>query len=91
MILLLAFVVGLLALAGIFGHFPGFYYGGPFFFFPFGFLIFIFVLFAVARFVFWGWGWGRGYYRGSWASSAGPDSLEILNQRYARGDNKGPV
>jgi putative membrane protein len=85
-ILLLGLAIGLLAFVGLFGHFvPGPYYGGPFFFFPFGFLVFIFALFFVFRFVFWGWGGGRGYYRGSWASR-GSTALEILNQRYARGE-----
>ena len=44
-------------------------------------------LFFVFRFAFWGWGWGwgRGYHQGSWGSD-GLYALEILNQRYARGE-----
>jgi putative membrane protein len=86
-LLLLGLVFGLLAFGGIFGHFaPGPYYRGPFFFFPFGFLLFAFVLFAIFRFAFWGWGWHRGYYGGSWRANGGSSALEILDQRYARGD-----
>lgn len=87
-LVLLGLAVGLLAFVGIFGHFaPGPYYGWPvFFFFPFGFLLFAFVLFAIFRFAFWGWGWHRGYYGGSWRAGSGPYALEILDQRYARGD-----
>lgn len=88
-VLLVGLILGLLAFAGVFGHFvPGPYYGWPFFFFPIGFLIFVFVIFFIFRLAFWGWGWwgwGRGYYRGGWAMSSQP-ALEILNERYARGE-----
>ena len=86
-LLLLGLVFGFLAFAGVFGHFaPGPYYDGPFFFFPIGFFIFIFLIFAVFRFAFWGWGWRRGYYHGYWGGNGGSGALEILDQRYARGD-----
>ncbi|MGA2664370.1 MAG: SHOCT domain-containing protein [Nitrososphaerales archaeon] len=91
-LLLLGLIFGVLAFAGVFGHVlatgPYYYRWPSLFFFPFGFLIFVFVLFFVFRIAFWGlgWGWrGRGYYRGRWASD-GPYALEILNQRYARGE-----
>ena len=89
LILLGVFLVPL-ALFGLGLHWAfGWPYGVPFFFFPFGFFIVIFVLFAAFRFLFWGSGWGRwrrgwgyGYYGGYGYS----DALEILNQRYARGE-----
>lgn len=78
-------VVGLLA--GMFFVFsragPGPYYGWPLF--PFGFFLFLIGIFFVFRLAFWGWGWGRGYYRGSRGYS-GPDALEIVRRRYARGE-----
>jgi putative membrane protein len=84
---LVGLVVGLLAFIGVFGRFaPGPYYAGPFFFFPFGFLVLAFLIFAVFRFAFWGWGWRRGYYHGSWGASSDPYALQILDQRYARGE-----
>jgi putative membrane protein len=68
---------------------PSGYYPRPYFFFPFGFLIFFFVIFFVARGLFWGWGWGwrGGYSRGYWGhwGSYG-DAMEILKQRYAKGE-----
>lgn len=63
------------------------YYGRPFFF-PFGFLFVALIFFLGFRLLFWGWGWGRwrgGYYGGYHGYYRG-DSLEILNQRYARGE-----
>jgi putative membrane protein len=87
-LLLVGLVLGVLSFAGHFGGFfygPGYYYGWPFFFFPFGFFIFIGLLFFVFRWAFWGWGWRRGYYRGYWTQGAS-SALEILNQRYARGE-----
>lgn len=89
-VLTIGLVVGLLSFAGLWGPIGPrpYYFGWPFFFFPFGF-IFIFALFFIFRFAFWGWGWGwgwrRGYYNRSWGSD-GPYALEILNQRYARGE-----
>ncbi len=78
--------IGLLAgLFFAFGHFgPGYYYGWPFFF-PFGFFLFVIGIFFVFRLALWGWGGGWGYYRGSWRYND-PDALEILGQRYARGE-----
>lgn len=67
---------------------PGWYYGGPFFFFPFGLFFFLIVAFFAFRLLFWGWGgrWRRGYYyHGGWGQPYG-DALDILNQRYARGE-----
>jgi putative membrane protein len=65
---------------------PGWYAGGPFFFFPFGFFIFILIAFFAFRFLFWGWGggWRRGYSHGGWDGWGTP--LEILRRRYARGE-----
>ncbi|MDA4136950.1 MAG: SHOCT domain-containing protein [Thaumarchaeota archaeon] len=61
------------------------YFGRGFFFFPFGFFFVILVVFFAFRLLFWGWGghWNRGYYRTGYG---GGSALEILNQRYARGE-----
>ncbi len=61
---------------------PGPYYPG-FFFFPFG-LLFLFLLFFGFRWFFRPWGWGWGYRPGYWGQ--GQDAVEILKQRYARGE-----
>jgi putative membrane protein len=75
-----------LAFTGWLGYVgPGPYFGRGFFFFPFGFFFVILVVFFAFRLLFWGWGghWNRGYYRTGYG---GTSALEILNERYARGE-----
>jgi len=88
LLLLLAILVvplvyfGWFAIHGVYPYFPR-----PYFFFPLGIIVFFVLIFVGFRVLFWGWGWGAwrrgyyggyGYYRGS--------SLEILDERYARGE-----
>jgi uncharacterized membrane protein len=66
------------------------FYPRPYFFFPFGFLIFFFAIFFAVRVIFgwgWGWGWRGGYYSRRYRYGGyGGDAMEILRQRYARGE-----
>ena len=57
-------------------------------FFPFGFFAVIFLFFFVGRWFFWGWrgGYGRGYWRQYGNYYYHGDAIQILKQRYARGE-----
>ena len=87
----IAFFVAISLVAVMFWRgfpYPAFAGPGPWYvwWFPFGFFLFIpvvFLFFFAIRWFFWGaFGWGRwGYHYGGYGSA-----LEILGQRYARGE-----